>query len=250
MKRLSQNSLVFYRFASLEVLGLNHAVFTRLGGVSSSEAPYHSLNLSYSVGDNPEWVRENRTRAAAVLGLSDLCCARQVHGREAVVIPAGAAEGECGEADALLTGAEGRGLMIKQADCQAVLIFEPERRVLANVHCGWRGSVTDILGHTVARLREVFGADPQKMHAGIAPSLGPCCAEFRDWRTMLPAWFAGFRASEDHFDFWRISAAQLVRAGIAPENIETPGICTRCSGEFYSYRREGRTGRFATVGVL
>jgi hypothetical protein len=250
VRRCEDDGLVYYRFEGLAALGLNHAVFTRHGG--ASRGPFESLNLSLGVGDDPERVRVNRQRAAAALGLSSLASARQVHGTGSLLVEGQPQDGgsEPHGADILLTERPGVGLMIKQADCQAVIIVEPERRALALVHCGWRGSVANALGEAVARLVAAFGARPELMRAAIAPSLGPCCAEFRGWREELPATFAAFRVRDAHFDFWRLSLWQLTQAGLAPENVEVSGICTRCSAEFYSYRREGLTGRFATVGSL
>jgi YfiH family protein len=250
MRRYSADGLIFYRFEVLEALGLNHAVFTRRGG--HSEGKFRSLNVSLSVGDDPERVRANRRLVEEALGLEGLASARQVHGRRHLLAEEPEEEDapEPPEADILLSDRPGLGLMIKQADCQAVLLYEPERRALAVVHCGWRGSVAGVLGEAVARLGATFGARPEAMRAAVAPSLGPCCAEFRSWRQDLPEVFAQFRVANDHFDFWRLSTWQLTRAGLRPGHIEVSGICTRCSPEFYSYRREGLTGRFATVGAL
>ena len=252
MRRYTANGLAFYRFEGLEALGLNHAVFTRLGGVS--EGPFQALNLSLAVGDEPERVAANRRLVAEVMGVEALASARQVHATGALLVEgrgeAGGDGPERHEADVLISRRPGVGLMVKQADCQAVIIFEPQRRALAVVHCGWRGSVAGILGEAVRRLAAEFGAAPRQMRAAIAPSLGPCCAEFKGWREELPASLAAFRVQGDHFDFWALSAHQLAAAGLEPENIETSGMCTRCSAEFYSYRREGLTGRFATVGAL
>jgi len=250
VKRYASDGLVFYRFASLEALGLNHGVFTRSGGLS--EAPFASLNLGFTVGDTPERVAANRDLVAAALGVEAIVSARQVHGAGSLLVegPRGSAGPERREADILLSATPGLGLMIKQADCQAVIVYEPERRALAVLHCGWRGSVAGAIPEAVARLAASFGARPKAMHAGIAPSLGPCCAEFRGWHEQLPAQFARFLVGGDHIDFWRLSVEQLVECGLSRENIEVSNICTRCSAEFYSYRREGLTGRFATVCAL
>jgi YfiH family protein len=252
LRRTTENGLTLYRFEGLEALGLNHAVFTREGG--HSEAPFESLNLSFAVGDDPERVRANRKAVARVLGVEGLASAHQVHGTNCAVATEARGNESAGEADeradVILCDRPGLGVMIKQADCQAVILFEPEAHALAIVHSGWRGSVANVLGQAVGRMQALFGARPEAMRAAIAPSLGPCCAEFRDWRTLLPAGFAAYRRGEDHFDFWAISAHQLQAAGLKPRHIEQPGICTRCSKEFYSYRREGVTGRFATVGAL
>ena len=215
-----------------------------------SLAPYDRLNLSFSVGDRREAVVENRRLVRQALGLDFLASATQVHGSQEAVVtertasPAGRTEA----ADILLTDQSGVGLLIKQADCQAVVIYDPGRRVMANVHCGWRGQVHNVLGEAVARLKERFGCLPADLYAAFSPSLGPCCAEFLNFRGEFPPQFWSYQVRPHYFDLWRLSHDQLVAAGLKPEHLELAGICTRCGAEeFFSYRREHLTGRQGTV---
>ena len=135
------------------------------------------------------------------------------------------------------------------ADCQAILLYDPLRRVVANVHAGWRGSIANIAEKTVAAMERQFGCRGHDMVAAIAPSLGPCCAEFIHYRNEIPEKFWKYKFDRNHFDFWKISQDQLAGAGLQPENIHGGNMCTRCRPDyFYSYRGEARhTGRFAAV---
>jgi YfiH family protein len=230
---------------------LVHAIFSRLGGVSGP--PFESLNISYRVGDLPENVTANIRIIREVMGATRVMFLEQSHGDRILVLREGydktPSEVPC--ADAMITNIPGLGLLVKQADCQGVIIFDPEKRVVANVHCGWRGNVANILGRVAARMEETFGCNGSRLLAAIGPSLGPCCAEFVNSRAIFPAAFDRFRVTENHFDLWAISRHQLVEAGLQQENIEIAGICTRCRTDlFYSYRGEGRTGRFGTVAML
>jgi copper oxidase (laccase) domain-containing protein len=120
--------------------------------------------------------------------------------------------------------------------------------VVAAIHSGWRGSVANIIGRTVAAMVETYGARPERMVAGIGPSLGPCCAEFIHYRQEMPEPLWRYKDDGCHFDFWRLSRDQLRAAGVADRRIETCGLCTRCRTDlFYSYRGEKTTGRFAAV---
>jgi copper oxidase (laccase) domain-containing protein len=120
--------------------------------------------------------------------------------------------------------------------------------VIANVHCGWRGSVKNILGQTVRVMNKCFQCDSSDLVAGIGPSLGPCCAEFINYRKEIPEIFWCYKSADNHFDFWALSRDQLVGAGVLRENIENSSICTKCnSATFFSYRAERQTGRFASV---
>ncbi len=241
----------YYLFPRLAALpGVRHAVFTRQGGVS--RGAFASLNISFGVGDDPGAVRENRRRLAAALGLTTLRSARQVHGLGAAVIEGPLPAGQPPEtADILLTTRPGLGLLIAGADCQAVMLYDPGRQVAANVHCGWRGQVQDVLGRAVRLLKVEFGCRPEDLHAAIGPGLGPCCAEFVNYRREFPRELWDYQVRPGYFDLWRLSTDQLAAAGVPPGRIECARLCTRCLPEdFYSYRRERTTGRHGAVIAL
>jgi YfiH family protein len=136
---------------------------------------------------------------------------------------------------------------VQQADCQAVLLFDPVKKVVANIHCGWRGSVDNIIGKVIATMTDSFNVNPANLLAGISPSLGPCCAEFINYRTELPSSFWSYQVKPNYFDFWQISKDQLQGAGVNADKIETSSICTACNNDWFSYRRDKATGRFCSV---
>lgn len=230
------------------------ATFDRHQGLSA--APFASLNCSFGVGDKEETVQGNRGLIKQCLHLDHLVSARQIHGdiiSSVEGIPGGNDEIE--GVDALMTSQRGVGLMIQHADCQAVLLHDPVRSVIAAIHCGWRGSVIGIPEKTVREMQNCYHSRPRDIHAVISPSLGPCCAEFINYRRELPAAFQAFRVKDNHFDFWEISRSQLMDAGLLRENIRIAAICTSCSPDFFSYRRarrrgDGTTGRNGTVIAL
>jgi hypothetical protein len=148
----------------------------------------------------------------------------------------------------MLTDRAGKFLVVQVADCQPILMHDPVRRVVANVHCGWRGSLADVAGRTVAALQGRFGCAPQDLLVGVGPSLGPCCAEFVNYRSEIPERLWGYRRDSVCFDFWAMTRDQLVAAGVRDGNIQISGLCTRCDpGRFFSYRTHNRTGRFPAV---
>jgi hypothetical protein len=228
-----------------------HGFFTRLGG--RSPEPFHSLNLSFTVGDQGPLVLANRALVQQALGLDGLVSATQVHGCRASMVTAGnpGPQEEIADADILLTRQPGLGLLIKQADCQAVMLYDPVRRVAANVHCGWRGQVANILQEAVTLLGERCGCRPEDLVAALGPSLGPCCAEFRNYRQELPPELWTYQVRPTYFDLWALSRDQLLAAGLKPPQIDIAGICTRCRGdELFSYRRDHLTGRQGAVIAL
>lgn len=246
----------FFRFSDCP--NLVHGVFTRHGGVS--RPPFDSLNAGFGIGDDPAVVTENRNRILSCLGLRRSIFLNQVHGREILVIdgndpvdptlfwePGCPGSGTFLTADAVVTDMTQTALVIQVADCQAVMLADPERHVIANVHSGWRGSVKNIIGRCVDVMVHRFGCDPKQILAGISPSLGPCCAQFIHYRKEIPEPLWRYKLPDrDYFDFWRLSVDQLQEKGLDLQHITTMGECTRCRPDrFFSYRQAGKTGRFA-----
>jgi len=235
--------LVFPGFSSQPLF---HGTFTRWGGVSP--APYDSLNVAYGLDDDESNVRENRARIKASLTIRVLVSCRQVHGtRVAVIAEKPASDIVVDGHDALITAETGIGLMVQHADCQAILLHDPVKKVVGIIHSGWRGSVANIAHKTVAAMRRFYGCDPVNMRAAISPSLGPCCAEFVNYRQELPAEFYPYQVRPYYFDFWAISRDQLCRAGVRTGNIAVANQCTVCNPDYFSFRRDRTTGRCASV---
>ena len=247
-----REDITYFRYPKLfRNRQLIHGVFTRRGGMSNS--PYNELNISYTVGDQPGNVSANLLRIKEELGIDQLAFMNQCHGDSIAVIRQRhfSTPFQVPSVDAMITNIPGIALMVKQADCQGVIIFDPKRGALANVHCGWRGNVQNILGKVVAKMKQEFGCREHDLMAAIGPSLGPCCTEFITYEDIFPKSFKRFMVRENHFDLWTLSCWQLLEAGLREENIEVAGICSRCNTDlFYSYRADGITGRFGSVAIL
>jgi polyphenol oxidase len=243
----------FFAFEQfLEFSNIRHGIFTRCGG--GSREPFQSLNIGKGLGDESGTVQKNRNRISASMDGNDIVYIHQNHGIEILVFemsdPAGGQFANHGPliGDAMITDIPEKFLAIQVADCQAVLMCDPKKNVVANVHAGWRGSIKNIIGRTVGVMKETFSCDPADILAGIGPSLGPCCAEFRNYRREIPEPLWKYKNRQNNFDFWSISTDQLVSEGILPHRISQSGLCTKCRTDlFYSYRAEGITGRFAAV---
>ena len=242
----------YFRYPSLSrYTQLVHGTFTRQGGASSP--PYDFLNTSYDVGDLPRNVTSNLTIIKNALGANHLIFMNQSHGNGIFVFRPEHIDRkvETPSVDAVITDTPNIAILVKQADCQGVIIFDPEKRVVANVHCGWRGNVKNILANVVTQMKHNFGCKGHNLLATIGPSLGPCCAEFVGHEKIFPTNFEGFMVHENYFNLWAISEWQLLNAGLRQEHIEISSICTRCRTDlFFSYRGEGKTGRFGSVVML
>lgn len=231
-----------------------YGFFNRHEGVS--EPPFASLNIGLAVGDDDSRVEENRRLVRQRMGAVCLLSGRQVHGDRVYLLERSLTQDEeVAGYDALISRQRGVGLVIQHADCQAVLLYDPVGQAIGAVHSGWRGSVANIIGKTVAAMTEAFTTNPAHLQALISPSLGPCCAEFVNYALELPVEFQRYMDERAHFNFWEISRRQLQDAGLPAEAITLPEVCTCCSSDYFSYRRacrqtDGITGRNCSVIVL
>ncbi len=244
------HDLFFYEFPNLaEFPQINHGIFTRISGFSSP--PFSSLNVGLDIGDHTDNVQHNRTYIATCLETDNLVFAQQVHGIHVLTFKKKYKTGKDGpplEGDAMITDIPGKMLAIKVADCQPVLLFDPDKKVVANIHSGWRGSIQNIISHTLKRMETDFNCNPSNIIAGVGPSLGPCCSEFIHYKKEIPEKFWKYKLDNDHFNFWAISHDQLVSNGVLSNNIHISRLCTSCNTNlFFSYRKEKTTGRFAAV---
>lgn len=151
---------------------------------------------------------------------------------------------EANEGDALITNKKNTPIMVKVADCQGVLAYDPQKEVIAAIHSGWKGSVQNIIGKTIQRLVKEYDCDPNNLIVAISPSLGPCCCEFTDPKKELPSFCHPYVKANNHVDFWEISLKQCLDEGIKAENIQKPTTCTKCDKNYFSHRRQEK-GRMA-----
>lgn len=235
--------LEFELFA--DIPWLSHAIFLRHGGVSVG--PYASLDIKG--GGNALEARENCLRMQKIMGISLVAIADQVHGSAIAHVTPN--EEKMGPCDALITKHNAIGLLIKHADCQAAIFVDVQQRVVANVHCGWRGNVANIYAKVIYEMGKQYGSRAENILVGISPSLGPNASEFIHYRTELPESFWPYQIKPMYFNLWEIARMQLERAGILPHHIQIASQCTYAHPEdFFSYRRDKITGSHATIVAI
>ncbi len=260
MRRLT-NGLPSYHFQSLEGQALVHAIFTRLGG--TSQGAFATLNVGRSVGDDQSAVAENLERIYAALGLGaeQVTTPHQVHGNRVAVVDGGDAGRILSGTDGLVTDTPGLALLLRFADCQPIVLYDPARHALGLVHAGWRGLALAIARRAVETMEEAFGTRPSDVLVGLGPAIGPCCYTVGDevasaMGYALPDWQAVMQL-EPAGAGWRLdlpaaNAQQLVAAGVPARQVEQAALCTGCHNDtFFSHRADqGTTGRFAVVAYL
>jgi hypothetical protein len=248
--------LPVYRLDQLdECPGLVHAIFTRQGGVS--RAPFATLNLGHTVGDDPAAVETNHHRVFQALNVQpdQVVTCHLTHSTDVIVVTGRNGGGLSGKGDALVTAHVGVYLSMRFADCLPLLLRDPVRGAVGLAHAGWRGTVRNVAGAVVQTMVDHLGCRAQNITAVIGPGIGPCC--YRVGSEVIQAVEAAFDDGEPllsrrsghqaYFDLWQANRRQLLAAGVG--RVLVMGICTACHPQhFFSHRAEhGRTGRFGVV---
>lgn len=254
--------------------GLTYFSTTRLGGVSRS--PWASLNVGFHTGDDPAHVAKNRRRLTTegrhVFWL------RQVHGTDVYDVDAAVddvfhsepisrstsdsglygdtltADGAC--ADAMVMSRADVALAVQAADCLPVVLGSTDGRVVGVAHAGWRGLAAGVLENTLALLQQKYdGGSRPVWRAWIGPGISQPYFEVGDdvhlaFCNTDPR-LAGFFISAGQHGKWLADLAGIARYRLhlwGVEQIDASAWCTyRDADLFYSYRRDGETGRFVTL---
>jgi len=224
------------------------AVTTRRGGVSRGR--FAGFNLGAHVGDDAAAVADNRARLAAALALPAApAWLEQVHGREVAVLP----RATPAPADAAVTFAPGEVCAVLVADCLPVFLASRTGDRVGIAHAGWRGLAGGVIEATVAAL----GGEPGALVAWLGPAIGPQSFEVGDevreaFVARDEGSAAAFSAGRDgrwHADLPRLARRRLAALGVDDVRGESP--CTYSDPDrFFSYRRDGATGRMAALAWL
>jgi YfiH family protein len=224
--------------------GIAHGFFTRKGGVS--QGIYANLNCGSGSRDEAASVRENRARVAAYLGTgaANLVSAHQVHGTTALIATEPWPTDRRPKADALVTATPGLALGVLTADCAPVLLAEPQARVVAAVHAGWRGALAGAVEAAIEAMQEL-GAERRHIRAAVGPCIGLKAyevgpefeAEFLKQDSDNVRFFARTGSgARPHFDLSNYVVHRLRRAGVGAAGA-VAACCYGREEDFFSYRR-------------
>lgn len=219
---------------------------TRLGGVS--QPPWQSLNLGTHVGDDPQHVATNRQRLASLAQLpSAACWLNQTHSTR--VVDAADSDNLLPDADASFSRSVEQVCIVMTADCLPILFCSDDGQQVAAAHAGWRGLCAGVVENTLA----TFHSPPQQIHAWLGPAIG--AHAFEVGAEVKAAFMQQLREASDCF---RPSGDKYLAdlAGLATQRLQQVGVtsitqsarCTFSEPEtFFSYRRDGQTGRLASL---
>jgi polyphenol oxidase len=231
------------------VPGIRHGFTTRMGGVSRGD--FESLNVSLSVGDDPESVYENRCRLASAFHVrpTEIRLHTQIHGNTVAVLPVENSENPL-RADAFITKASGVPAIVGIADCVPILVAAEDGSAVAAIHAGWRGAVAGIVPETIDLLKSAYGIDSSALRAVIGPAIGKCCFEVgEEVSAQFPVECVDQTGTNPHVDLPRYVFRQLTHAGVCTERIDRSDVCTMCRQDVcFSHRGSGgRTGRMVAL---
>lgn len=251
---------------------LTHGFSTRLGGVSKEHL--ESMNLSFSRGDERENVLENHRRFAKAVGYDEnrLVFSDQVHKttiHKVTEQDAGKGivkESDLKEIDGLVTDIPDIPLITFFADCVPLFFYDPEKKVVALAHSGWRGTIEEIGAKMVAFMRDEYGCLPENIICAIAPSICQSCYEVSaDVAEQFLEKYKVYYENKDmsellyqkengkyQLNLHKACELTLLNAGILKEHLDITDLCTCCNPDvFFSHRAShGKRGNLAAVIML
>jgi len=263
---------------------LTHGFSTRQGGRSRLRGA-HVLNLGFTPWDLRACVVENRKKFFRAIDATKMrvVALGQIHSDISHAIDQSRARANPSpEGDAVFTREPGILLTVQTADCIPILLADTEQRAVAAIHSGWRGTLARIAVKTLGRMRMEFGTRPEDVIVALGPGIGRCCyevgaevvSEFHAQFPQANEWFDGpfqsLASGENdpnwlpwltmrppghapspprlNLDLIAANRAMLLEAGVPARQISASGFCTACRKDiFFSYRREGPTGRMMSA---
>lgn len=212
-------------------------------------APFY-FNLSYTVGDNPDLVRENRICFFNELGLDPgkIAYQKQIHSDIISIVDQ---PGLIDESDAMITNTRGIGLSISSADCAPVFLYDKQAGAIAAVHSGWRGTEKKILFKTINKMSDSFDVKAENLYVFIGPSISQMNYEIgEEVADLFDNAFLKRINGKINLDVLGANLKMLNDAGIPAGQIEVSTLCSFGEKDLlHSYRRDGSvSGR--SIGVI
>ena len=260
-----KDDLCYIGFPKFEKTSLVKVAFTtRMGGVSKGQ--FASMNVSTTNGDNLDDVKKNYEILGNAVGFDfkKTVLSRQTHTDNIRIVK----EDDIGkglikdrdynDVDGLITNISGVTLVTQFADCTPLLFLDPENKVIANVHSGWRGTVQQIGKRAVEIMQKEFGSKPENIIAAIGPCINKCCYEVDDpvynefaKREVfsLEKVFTKKENGKFMLDLVEANKEILLSAGIREENLDISDLCTHCSSHIF-HSHHATAGKRGTLGAF
>lgn len=240
--------------------GVKHCFSTRLGGVS--EGRYSTMNLSYTNGDRKSAVDENFRRICSCINVSPESVVKSYQTHTVNIVNVTEREQMIPEGtDGLITNVNGITLCSSYADCVPLLFYDPQKKVIATSHSGWRGTAGEIGKLTVEKMQSNYGCNPQNILAAIGPAICKDCYEVDEIVISslkkidyLDLTLAAEPHGEGHYllDLKEICRQELKNAGVKESNVLVSDVCTCCNSKYlHSHRAtKGERGNLCAFIAL
>lgn len=253
MRKLIQGRLSVFKFESFrKYKNITHFITTREG--------WDSGNKPRFTGDQEsEYIRFRKELAnSGEWEPKKFVYPRQTHSDHVFEVVPENQLAAIPDTDALITNEPGLFICVQTADCVPILLYDPQKKAVAAIHAGWRGTVSRIVKKTVESMTEKYGSNPADIIAGIGPSIhmhayevgSEVVAKVESAFSNSPALLKpSLKVGHAYFDLWEANKTSLMEAGLQEENIEVMGLCSFEHGDlFYSARRDGAdTGRMVSA---
>ncbi len=219
----------------------------RFGGVSKT--PFASLNLALHVGDNSQDVKKNRELLAKKIETDRLVFMEQVH-KDHIEIVTDTTTQEVLKTDAMISNIKGVGLCVMVADCIPILFYDSFKEVIAVAHAGRQGIALNIANRVIESMIYNFSSKVENIEIFMGPSIKSCCYEVKKDAIKGFENYSYAREDKIYLDIGEKCIEDMLKIGIVPKNIIYSSTCTCCNQKYFSYRRDGKTGRFCGVITL
>ncbi|MGE5394109.1 MAG: peptidoglycan editing factor PgeF [Candidatus Saccharibacteria bacterium] len=252
MRKMIQGKLSIFKFESFKKYkDIAHFITTKEGWLSGNTPRFTGDEESIYKGFRKELATSCEWDAKKFI------FPRQTHSDHVAIVTSENRQPAIADTDALITNEPGLYICVQTADCVPILLFDPNKKVVAAIHAGWRGTVARIAALTIQKMTAAFGCNPQDIRAGIGPSIhmhayevGPEVIQavrdnFNNTGALLKP---SLNEGKAFLDLWEANKIILMEAGLGEENIEVMGLCSFEHHDlFYSARRDGiDTGRMVS----
>ena len=232
---------------------LTHCFTTKDGGVSRET--YSTLNLAFHVEDDDETVNKNHTLLADKLDYDKetVVYMKQIHSDIVHIVSPDDNFQNPPTCDALITNKKNTPLMVMVADCSPILFYDDVKKVIAVAHAGRAGAFKNIVQNVIESFKSHYSSRTEDILVTIGTSIGQCCYEvgteiFEETKELNLEYSISKRDDSYYLNVSNILKKQLLNSGVNEENIEISKECSCCqNNNYFSYRADGITGRFAGV---
>jgi YfiH family protein len=225
---------------------LHYSIFNNYPEIDCRSLWISDDKIDGSIAENKGVIRLNFDLEKYGLDEAPLVFAQQVHGQN---IKLAHSPGVLENCDGIISSQPGLAPVIRTADCAAVMIFDPVKNAVANVHVGWRGAKQKIISNGLRMLFEEDNCRPSDLIVAISPFIKSCCYEVgNEFKKIFTEQYLPEKGGKLYFDLEKYILDELMSIQIKRSNIELNDQCTYCSElQFPSYRRTGTKNRLLNM---